>query len=286
MRLLLPGPAALGVDLLPWFRGQDIVDVLDAVVAPDGVVDAGPTQGLEGVVDVGQGHPAVLEELRQEGLVGKVHAGGAILHEGDDAVVVGGGRVDDLQAAVHVAQGPDGGVDALGLGLIGRVVLVGEGAVGGDPVGRVVGSLEGVADAGVAGGEDALPRVVVVVSAARRVELELHQLVHVLEDEHVRVELDDAGVLGQREGRELGPAVVEARVVGVVLGHLGEQVRHMLPGDAAGGERGVAFRREGVGGEGDERVLGADEPEGVLKSEEARQVVEVRDEGCPDCRRG
>lgn len=79
------------------------MDVLDLVVAPDGVVDALPAQGLEGVVDVRQGHPAITVEVGQQRLVGEVHVDGLGLHEGDDLVVEGGRGVDDLQAAVHEA---------------------------------------------------------------------------------------------------------------------------------------------------------------------------------------
>lgn len=257
--------------------------VLDAVIAPDGVVHAVPAQRLEGVVDVRQGDPAVLEELREERLVGKVHVHGAGLHVREDAVVEHGGRVDDLEAAVHEAQGPDGRVDALGLGGLGLAVLKGEGAVRRDPVGRVVRSLERVADAGVAGGEDALPRAWVGRALGwRRVELQVHELIHVLEDEHVGIQLDDARVLGQREGRELGPAIVEARVVGVVHALRGQQVRHIANRDAPRGEGGPAFGWEGVGGEGDEGILGADAAEGEVEGQEAGQIVQIGDQCCPD----
>ena len=260
------------------------MNVLDAVVAPDGVVDAGPAQGLEGVIHVRQGDPAVLEELGQQGLVGKVHVDGAGLHELDDALVVHGRRVDDLQTAVHEAEGPDVGVDALGLGGVGLAVLEGEGAVLGDPVGRVVGALERVADAGVARGEDALARARILgAHGGRGVQLQVHELVHVLEDEHVRVELDDAGVLDEGEGRQLGPAVVEARVVGVVAALGGQQVGDLARGDPAGGEGGMALRGERAGGEGDEGILCADALEGVVEGQETGQIVKIGDQGCPDC---
>lgn len=115
-----------------------------------------------------------------------------------------------------------------------------------------------------------------------RIEVHLHQLVHVAQDEHVRVELDDAGILGQGERGELAPAVVEARVVGEVLAIGGEEVRDALGGDAAGAEGGVAGLGEGVGVEGDERVFGAGADEGVVEGEEAGEVVGVGDEGGPD----
>lgn len=45
---------------------------------------------------------------------------------------------------------------------------------------------------------------------------------------------------------------------------------------------GEAFGREGVCVEGDEGVFGVCGAEGVVEGEEAGEVVEVGDEGCPD----
>lgn len=203
----------------------------------------------------------------------------------EDLAVQDGRGVDDLEAAVHEAEGADGGVGGDGLGAVRVVVLRGEGAVPGHPVPGVVRLGEGVADAGVAGGEDATAGsgVARLAECTGVVELEIHELVHVDADEHVRVELDDAGVLDEGEGGELAPAVVEARVVGVVLGGGGEEVGDALGGDAAGGEGGEARLGEGVGVEGEERVGGSDGAEGVGEREEAREVVEVGDERGPDC---
>jgi len=64
------------------------------------------------------------------------------------------------------------------------------------PVFRIMRFLQRVADAGVASGEDALP----LARHAGRIQLDFHQLVHVLGDQHVAVELDDALVLDQAEG--------------------------------------------------------------------------------------
>jgi hypothetical protein len=153
----------------------------------------------------------------------------------------------------------------------------------GDPVFGVVGLAKRVADAGVASGEDAFTVGGVAGFAdGGGVELEGHELVHVAADEHIGVELDDARVFGEGKGHELAPAVVEARVVGVVLAGGREQVFDALGGDAAGLEGGVAGFGEGVCVEGDEGVLGVDVAEGVVEGEEAGEVVEVCDEGCPD----
>jgi hypothetical protein len=139
--------------------------------------------------------------------------------------------------------------------------------------------LQGVADAGMAGGEDALARPL----KTRRVELEIHQLVHVLADQHVAVELHDAVVLDQAEGRQLGPAVVEARVGRVVLAVLWQEVFGALLGDTAGFERRVALGGEGVGVECYEGVFRAVLLEAVVQREEAREVLGIGDEGRPDC---
>ena len=155
-----------------------------------------------------------------------------------------------------------------------------EGAVGGGPVGRVVRLAERVADAGVAGSEDA------VAFAGERggVEGQVHELVHVAQDEHVAVELDDAVVFGEGEGGEFRPAVVEAGVVAVVFVDGGEEVRDALCGDVPGGEGGVPRGGEAVGVEGYERVFGVLGFEGGVESEEAGEVGRVGYEGCPDWR--
>lgn len=98
-------------------------------------------------------------------------------------------------------------------------MLGGEGAVLGDPVLGVVRLFQGVADAGVAGGEDALAGGDIALGGEGGVvEVHGHELVHVLQGEHVAVELDDTVILSQAEGGQLAPAVVEARIVAVVLG--------------------------------------------------------------------
>lgn len=117
----------------------------------------------------------------------------------------------------------------------------------------------------------------------RCIQLDVHQLVHVPQHEHVAVQLDHAVVLDEREGSQFAPAVVEARVVGVVLVHAGEQVLDVLLWDAAAVQRGVAFRGEGVGVEGDEGVGGGVFAEGVGEGEQAREVGGVGYEGRPYC---
>lgn len=274
VHLVGASPDAGGVELVPGLGGEDVVDVLDAIVAPDGVVNALPAEGLESVVDVGDGDPAARVEIGQEVLVGEGEmVEGPGLEVVGDLGVVGRGRVDDEEAAVEGAAGPGLRRSAGGLGPVRVGVLRGEGAILGDPGGRVVRLLEGVAGAGVAGGEDAgaggiygeglcwdLGRCRVrgrsrsrIRDRRRGVQGQVHQLVHVAQDEHVRVEQDDAGKGRQVEDGQLGPGVEEARLVGKVAraaGLGGREERYVPGGDAAGGEGGASGRREGRRGQG------------------------------------
>lgn len=73
--------------------------------------------------------------------------------------------------------------------------------------------LQRITNTRMARGENPLP----LARQRRRIELHLHQLVHVLHDQHIAIQLHDPVVLDQAERRQLGPAVVEARVGRVVL---------------------------------------------------------------------
>ena len=156
-----------------------------------------------------------------------------------------------------------------------------EGAVGGHPVRRVVFLPQGVANAGMARGEDSIP----LAREVGGVEGEIHEFVHVAQDEHVAVELDDAVVFGEGEGGEFGPAVVEARIVAVVFVDGGEEVGDSFGGDGPRGEGGVPGGGECVGVEGDEGVFGVLGFEGGVEGEEAGEVRCVGYEGRPDWRR-
>lgn len=114
------------------------------------------------------------------------------------------------------------------------------------------------------------------------VELHLHQLIHIMPDQHVAIELDHAIILHEAEGRKFGPAVVETRVGGVILAFLGEEIFDSLRGDGARGESGMAFGGKGVGVEGYEGVFGLLLLETVVEREEAGKVCGVCNEGCPD----
>ena len=147
------------------------------------------------------------------------------------------------------------------------------------PVSGIMRFLQRVAHTRVACSKDPLP----LPTQARRVKLEIHQLIHVLQDQHVAVKLHHAVILYQAERRQLGPAVVEARVCRVILPLLREQILSPLLGDAAGFEHSMAFRGEGIGAEHHEGVFGAVFLEAVVQREEAREVFCVGDEGRPDC---
>jgi len=118
---------------------------------------------------------------------------------------------------------------------------------------------------------------------AWRVELQVHQLVHIPKYEHVAIELDDAPKLRQVEGRKFAPAVIETRVVTVVLGRFGEQVRDAHRWDAALIQCRKTIGRERISVQGDERVAGALFLEGIVKRKKTRKVFGVCDERRPYC---
>lgn len=152
---------------------------------------------------------------------------------------------------------------ASGLCLFGVVVLSGECAVGRYPVLGVMGLLQRVADTGVTCSKD----TVTASGELWAIKRNVHQLIHVLKNQHVAVELNNAVILDKAEWSELAPTVVEARVVAVVLGHGRQQVGNALGRDAASLESGMAFGRERVGVEGDERVLAAGGLERVVEGQ-------------------
>ena len=94
--------------------------------------------------------------------------------------------------------------------------------------------------------EDSVP----FAFAARRVQLQVHELVHVFENEHVAIKLYDAVIFGQGEGCEFAPAIIETSVIAIVFVYRWEKIVDPLLGDLADVEGVVAFCREGVGVEG------------------------------------
>lgn len=180
----------LNTSILPRLRRQNIVHILDLLIPPNLLM--APPQRLERIIHIRQRPPPPRKHIRDERLVGKpilIRLFRIQQRRGDELVVCER-RAHDLQPAVALAD-PRRGRRALGLCGVRVAVLVREAAVGWDPVGGVEGDLERVADAGVRCGEDVVRKG------------HVHEFVHVLEDEHVGVELDHALVLDEREGLEL-----------------------------------------------------------------------------------
>ena len=146
------------------------------------------------------------------------------------------------------------------------------------PILRIMRLLKRIAHAGMTGGKDTVSSPL----QFRRIEFQIHQFVHVLERDHVAIQLDDAIIFDERERSQFTPAIVEAHVIGVVLGDGGEQIRHMAFEDPARVESGVTLGGEGVRVERDKGILGADFLERIVQSQEAREVIRVGDEGGPD----
>lgn len=100
---------------------------------------------------------------------------------------------------------------------------------------------------------------------ARRIELQLHQLIHILERQHIRIQLHDSVIFDEAERREFAPAIVEAGVVGIIYVHFGEQVLDVLLWNSSSIESGMSFGREGVGVECDKRIFRFHGFEGVVE---------------------
>lgn len=81
------------------------------------------------------------------------------------------------------------------------------------PVLRIMRLLERIAYTGMA----RCKYPVALASGTRWIQLQLHQLIHVLQHHHVAVELDNPVILFQREWRQFTPAIIEARVISEVL---------------------------------------------------------------------
>lgn len=102
--------------------------------------------------------------------------------------------------------------------------------------------LQRIADTCMSSGKDLLS----LSCEFRPIQLQIHQLVHILPDKHIAVELNDSVILRQREWRQFRPAVVESRIVGVVHFDLWKDVFDTLRRDAASFERSMSGLGEGV----------------------------------------
>ncbi len=118
----------------------------------------------------------------------------------------------------------------------------------------------------------------------RWIELQLHQLVHVLKHHHVAVQLHYPIILDEREWGELTPAIIEASIVAVVFVHRREEVIDSLLWDFADVQGLMTLLWEVVGVESNERVFRSMFLQRVIERQEAGEVLCVRDESCPYCR--
>lgn len=78
---------------------------------------------------------------------------------------------------------------------------------------RIMRLLQWITNAGVTRGEDP----VTLPLHRWGIEADVHELVHVLECQHVAVQLDYPFVPGQREWDKFAPAVIESRIIGKIL---------------------------------------------------------------------
>jgi hypothetical protein len=118
---------------------------------------------------------------------------------------------------------------------------------------------------------------------SRRIELNIHQFVHVPENKHIAVQLYDSVILREGKRRHLAPAIVEAGIFAKVLCGGWKQVLDMLLGYASSIECGVSFGRESICIQRYKGICRFGLLEAVVESEEAREVVRVGDKGRPDC---
>lgn len=149
-----------------------------------------------------------------------------------------------------------------------------------------------------------LTSIPILFQTRPRVELNLHQLIHIPPHENISIQTDHALILLQRKRNQLRPCLGEAWVLGVFARARGCLVRDPLRLDTAGLEDFQPFWWEGGGVESDEGVAGAlvwgcgcvigvlggcaalvwiRVVEGVMEGEEAPEIAHVRDQRGPYC---
>lgn len=119
-------------------------------------------------------------------------------------------------------------------------------------------------------------------SKFRPIKLHLHQLVHILHDQHITIQLNHAIVFHQAERRQFRPAVVESRVGRIVFPSLGEQVLDFLRWNSTRGERSVAFGGKGIGIKCYEGIFRVVLFKGVVECEKSRKIFRICNESRPD----
>lgn len=95
--------------------------------------------------------------------------------------------------------------------------------------------------------------------------------------------MDNSLIFNETEGCEFAPAIIEARVIGVVFSSFWEEIFDPLLGNSARFQSGVPIRRESIGVESDEGVFGIVFFQGVIEGEEAGEVGGVGYKRRPDC---
>lgn len=104
-----------------------------------------------------------------------------------------------------------------------------------------------------------------LTSHARWVQFKIHQLVHILQDEHVTIQLNNALILHKRERREFTPTIVETWIAAVILVYRWEQILDFFLRDASDIESLVPFLGKRLGVQRDQWILGLVELERVIK---------------------
>jgi hypothetical protein len=138
--------------------------------------------------------------------------------------------------------------------------------------------LQRIAHTSMTRGKDSLP----LAAYFWRIQFHLHQLIHVLQSHHIAVELHDSFIFDEAEGCKLAPAIVEARIIGIVFPDFREEIFDALFWDSARFQSGVPLWWEGIGVESNEGIFGVLFFEGVVEGEEAGEVGGIGYEGRPD----
>lgn len=190
--------------LIPRLGSKEIVHILDTIISPDSVMHTLPPLCFQGVINVWERGPTALEYLRKQRLVGK-----------DPVGCVGSSQTvgDDLPHTFARSGHDDTGVAQTeacldwrrsGLGEFWGVMLECPPTIGWDPVkiGRlesdewktvtiqcipilwVMRSLERVAEACMG----ATKHAIALALHLWRIQLDIHQLIHIVQGHHVAVE--------------------------------------------------------------------------------------------------
>ena len=133
------------------------------------------------------------------------------------------------------------------------------------PIVGIMRLFERIANTRMARSKDPVPGAIAIC----RIKLNVHEFVHIPQDQHIAVQLHHTVILFQGERRQLAPAVVESWVIAEVFVDRGQQVIDPLLRYLAYIESSMAFLREGVRVECNQWVFRSEFLEGVIKSEEA-----------------